>query len=225
MPRPSQSVESIMFSSCSSICAYVCAYLCGWAEAFPTGFSSTPLVTLWYCVRVYICCVCGHCQKHLVTAFPFSHMLKPKLWPFTDVFVSLTDTFVLAVVVWMMWFNIFLIAVVMFIAANCVNVSTCNSGTDMTGLSVGDWHRWQWWWQRCCFFAVGHLQASGSLIGCVMCFWSGFQSPLLSPVTAFLFLFVGWLGSRVVNMLDSGAEGPGFKSQPWPSRVTVLYVT
>jgi len=23
----------------------------------------------------------------------------------------------------------------------------------------------------------------------------------------------GWLGSRVVSMLDSGAEGPGFKSQ------------
>jgi len=22
-----------------------------------------------------------------------------------------------------------------------------------------------------------------------------------------------WLGSRVANMLDSGAEGPGFKSQ------------
>jgi len=24
---------------------------------------------------------------------------------------------------------------------------------------------------------------------------------------------VGWLGSRVVSVLDSGAEGPGFKSQ------------
>ena len=23
----------------------------------------------------------------------------------------------------------------------------------------------------------------------------------------------GWLGSRVVSVLDSGAEGPGFKSQ------------
>ena len=23
----------------------------------------------------------------------------------------------------------------------------------------------------------------------------------------------GWLGSRVVSMLDSGTEGPGFKSQ------------
>ena len=36
-----------------------------------------------------------------------------------------------------------------------------------------------------------------------------------------IFLFVrlsvrqpGWLGSRVVSVLDSDAEGPGFKSQP-----------
>ena len=32
----------------------------------------------------------------------------------------------------------------------------------------------------------------------------------------------GWLGSRVVSVLDSGAEGPGFKSQPRLCRVTVL---
>ena len=30
------------------------------------------------------------------------------------------------------------------------------------------------------------------------------------------------LGSRVVSELDSGAEGPGFKSQPQRCRVTVL---
>ena len=33
---------------------------------------------------------------------------------------------------------------------------------------------------------------------------------------------VGWLGSRVVSVLDSGAEGPGFKSQLQRCRVTVL---
>jgi len=33
---------------------------------------------------------------------------------------------------------------------------------------------------------------------------------------------IGWLGSRVVSMLDSGAGGPGFKSQPGRCRVTVL---
>jgi len=32
----------------------------------------------------------------------------------------------------------------------------------------------------------------------------------------------GWLGSRVVSVLDSGAEGPVFKSQPRRCRVTVL---
>jgi len=32
----------------------------------------------------------------------------------------------------------------------------------------------------------------------------------------------GWLGSRVVSVLDSGAVGPGFKSHSWHCRVTVL---
>jgi len=32
----------------------------------------------------------------------------------------------------------------------------------------------------------------------------------------------GWLGSRVVSVLDSGAERPGFKSQPRRCRATVL---
>ena len=34
-------------------------------------------------------------------------------------------------------------------------------------------------------------------------------------------LKIGWLGSRVVNVLDSGAEGPGFKSQPRRCRVSL----
>ena len=32
----------------------------------------------------------------------------------------------------------------------------------------------------------------------------------------------GWLGSRVLSVLDSGAEEPGFKSHPRRCRVTVL---
>ena len=35
-------------------------------------------------------------------------------------------------------------------------------------------------------------------------------------------ILYGWLGSRVVSVLDSGAEGPGFKSQSRRCRVTVL---
>jgi len=38
----------------------------------------------------------------------------------------------------------------------------------------------------------------------------------------FLRAIPGWLGSRVVSVLDSDAEGPGFKSQPRRCRVTVL---
>ena len=35
----------------------------------------------------------------------------------------------------------------------------------------------------------------------------------------------GWLGSRVVSVLDSGAEGPRFKSQSQRCQVTVIYTT
>ena len=35
-------------------------------------------------------------------------------------------------------------------------------------------------------------------------------------------VYIGWIGSRVVSMLDSGAERPGFKSQPRRCRVTAL---
>jgi len=36
------------------------------------------------------------------------------------------------------------------------------------------------------------------------------------------FSVLGWLDSRVVSVLDSGAEGPGFKSQQRHCPVTVL---
>ena len=38
--------------------------------------------------------------------------------------------------------------------------------------------------------------------------------------TQHLYLARWWLGRRVVSVLDSGAEGPGFKSQPRRRRVT-----
>ena len=37
-----------------------------------------------------------------------------------------------------------------------------------------------------------------------------------------LYSVLGWLVSRVVSVLDSGAEGRGFKSQSRRCRVTVL---
>ena len=45
---------------------------------------------------------------------------------------------------------------------------------------------------------------------------------LLTTCNTVLFFDFGWLGSRVVSVLDSGAEGPGFKSQSRCCRVTVL---
>jgi len=48
---------------------------------------------------------------------------------------------------------------------------------------------------------------------------------LISELTDVLLFFVACtlcLGSRVVSVLDSGAEGPGFESQSRRCRVTVL---
>ena len=49
-------------------------------------------------------------------------------------------------------------------------------------------------------------------------------SSLRRPVTGASSYLHGWLGSRVVSVFDSGAEGPGFKSQSRRCRVTVLLV-
>jgi len=53
------------------------------------------------------------------------------------------------------------------------------------------------------------------------------QKPLAYCPNFMKFLYMlpvaqGWLGSRVVSVLDSGAEGPGFESQLRRYRVTVL---
>jgi len=50
--------------------------------------------------------------------------------------------------------------------------------------------------------------------------WASQGRSLMNTVSQLYHL--GWLGSRVVSVLDSGAEGPGFKSQPRRGRVTVL---
>ena len=45
----------------------------------------------------------------------------------------------------------------------------------------------------------------------------------LSHYLYYTYLYpMGWLGSRVVSVLDSGTVGPAFKSQPRSCRVTVL---
>ena len=63
---------------------------------------------------------------------------------------------------------------------------------------------------------------------CGQCHVVSVHRPFISPTATLQFklshttVFRGWLGSRVVSVLDSGAEGPGFKSQPRRCRVTVL---
>ena len=47
----------------------------------------------------------------------------------------------------------------------------------------------------------------------------GSQDPRRTPLG---YAPVGWLGNRAVSVLDSGAEEPGFKSQPRRCQVTVL---
>ena len=46
---------------------------------------------------------------------------------------------------------------------------------------------------------------------------------LIGTVLLLLLLLLLQLGSRVVSVQDSGAEAPGFKSQPRRCRVTVLH--
>ena len=48
------------------------------------------------------------------------------------------------------------------------------------------------------------------------------SNELPATVLSFRRITRGWLGSRVVSVLDSGAEGPGFKSHSRRCRVTVL---
>ena len=52
--------------------------------------------------------------------------------------------------------------------------------------------------------------------------WKGKFMALEKPGKLWDFSPTLWLGSRVVSVLDSGAEGPGFKSQSRRCRVTVL---
>ena len=52
--------------------------------------------------------------------------------------------------------------------------------------------------------------------------WSEWLCLSDTAIRNFFTYLPGWFGSRVVSVLDSGAEGPGFKSQPRRCRVTVL---
>ena len=51
---------------------------------------------------------------------------------------------------------------------------------------------------------------------------SAFKTQQITGALFTVYSRCGWLGSRVASVLDSGAEGPGFKSQSRRCWVTVL---
>jgi len=53
-------------------------------------------------------------------------------------------------------------------------------------------------------------------------FVPGQSITMITAISGFVIIINGSLGSRVVSVLDSGAEGPGFNSQSRRCRVTVL---
>ena len=60
---------------------------------------------------------------------------------------------------------------------------------------------------------------------CGLCSFLLFTRPCPHRLWSYRFIFLlllWWFGSRVVSMLDSGTEGPGFKSQSRRCWVTVL---
>jgi len=71
-------------------------------------------------------------------------------------------------------------------------------------------------WFCSCFFLLEPCYAST----CRMNFIGSIVFELTSCLCAHYGHHTGWLGSRVVSMLDLGAEGPGFKSQPLRCLVT-----
>ena len=65
-----------------------------------------------------------------------------------------------------------------------------------------------------------------TMYACKLTYVSGSATTLLDiHCVSFIFLclvsLLGWLGSRVVSVLDSGAEGSGFKSQSRRCRVSL----
>ena len=73
---------------------------------------------------------------------------------------------------------------------------------------------------RCCSGRMGQTDGRTDRLSLHRAFCA--HSAWAVPVILGYYTGLEWLGSRVVSVLDSGAEGPGFKSQPRRCRVTVL---
>ena len=74
-----------------------------------------------------------------------------------------------------------------------------------------------------CTHAPIHTPVQSSPVSCISYRFRDCTASYLSKVANFNLPRVqGWLGSRVASVLDSGAEGPEFKSQLRRCRLTVL---
>ena len=74
-------------------------------------------------------------------------------------------------------------------------------------------------------FGVFFLRLIMSNTGTALCVFCAFSVASTLRAVATKQSNTGWLGSRVVSVLDSGAEGPELKSQTRRCRVTVLLFT
>jgi len=72
------------------------------------------------------------------------------------------------------------------------------------------------------YFVPLIILGSFFMLNLVLGVLSGYAVFPLHSFLSYTIKIVGWLGSRVVSVLDSGADGLGFKSQSRRCRVTVL---
>ena len=85
------------------------------------------------------------------------------------------------------------------------------------------WHLWCYCGTDTMLEQSGEMLWSVALdIGDAVCSVSATDCQCCRSVQFKSHTYMGWLGSRVISMLDSGAVGPGFKLQPRHCRVTVL---
>ena len=78
---------------------------------------------------------------------------------------------------------------------------------------------------QCSVFSSTHCFCGYAPRTCGLCSFLLFTRPCPHRLWSYRFIFLlllWWFGSRVVSMLDSGTEGPGFKSQSRRCWVTVL---
>ena len=97
---------------------------------------------------------------------------------------------------------------------NCSRVMFAGYPPGSWNLKAANSRPWKPWNMIFCFYWI--MEGCSIELLCVL-LWIPVTLLCIPLITRFR-----WLGSRVVSVLDSGAVGPGFKSQPQRCRLTVL---